>query len=295
MPSAPDAPRGASPTTAGAALAIALLLCAGFVFFGPAVAGLLVPLLGAGQQENYPLIETLFVIVIFGSMIVTALIGGRLMGVNPLRMGLRPGFALPIGLGIGCAGVLAAAGYAQLSGTMVAAPDGGAAAAIIAWGAAVVLVQAGAEEIYFRGWLQPVLQRAWGPAVAVLLTSVAFAGLHIMGGARSPLTLLNLFLGGVMFGLLALRGQGIAAALGAHVAWNATEQLVMGLDPNPGTGSFGALFDYELVGRAMWGGSEEGLNASIAMTFALIAIVVPLMMLSRRPGNAPLTRSAATG
>ena len=277
------------------ALVAAVLLCAGLVFFGPGLAEGLIPLLPAGQAENYALVETLFVAVIFGGMIVVALVAGRLMRVNALRMGARPPLALAIGAAIGATGLLAATGYAALSGALTVGQGGGAGAAMILWGLAIIGVQAGAEEIYFRGWLQPVLQRAWGGAIAVLLTAVAFAGLHIMGGALAPISLLNLFLGGVMFGLLALRGQGIAAALGAHIAWNATEQLVVGLDPNPGTGSFGAAIDYELVGRALWGGSEEGLNASIGMTFALLAIVVPLVMIVRRnPAPAPMP-IAATG
>jgi hypothetical protein len=288
-----------TPLTGGLAAPIALvaavLFSAGFVFFGPGLAQGLIPLLPAGQAENYALVETLFVAVIFGGMIVVALIAGRLMRVNALRMGARSLPALAIGAAIGAAGLLAATGYAALSGALAEGQGGGAGAVMILWGLAIIGVQAGGEEIYFRGWLQPVLQRAWGGAIAVLLTAIAFAGLHIMGGARAPISLLNLFLGGVMFGLLALKGGGIAAALGAHIAWNATEQLAVGLDPNPGTGSFGAAIDYELVGRALWGGSEEGLNASIAMTFALLAIVVPLLMIVRRnPAPAPMP-IAATG
>lgn len=278
-----------------AALVFAVLFCAGFVFFGPGLAERLIPLLPAGQAENYALVETLFVAVIFGGMIVVALVAGRLMRVNPLRMGVRPLPALAIGAAIGVGGLLAATGYVALSGALTEGQGGGAGVAMILWGLIIISVQAGAEEIYFRGWLQPVLQRAWGGAIAVLLTAIAFAGLHIMGGARAPVSLLNLFLGGVMFGLLALKGGGIAASLGAHIAWNATEQLGVGLDPNPGTGSFGAVIDYELVGRALWGGSEEGLNASIAMTFALLAIVVPLVMIVRRSPAPAATPLAATG
>lgn len=280
---------------AGIALVIAVALCAVLVFLGPGLAERLIPLLPADQAENYALVETLFVAVLFGGLIVIALVIGRLMGVNPLRMGMRPMLALPVGAAIGAAGLLAATGYTALSGALIPGEGGGAGLVMVLWGLAIISVQAGAEEIYFRGWLQPVLQRTWGGMIAVLLTAIAFAGLHIMGGARAPVSLLNLFLGGVMFGLLALRGQGIAAALGAHITWNATEQLVVGLDPNPGIGSFGTVFDYELIGRALWGGSDEGLNASIAMSFALLAIVVPLAMLTRRSRESALTPSVATG
>jgi uncharacterized protein len=126
---------------------------------------------------------------------------------------------------------------------------------------------------------------------------VAFAALHVAGGARAPLSLVNLFLGGIMFGLFAARTGGIAAALGVHFAWNGAEQLLVGLDPNgqdgAWVGTFGALVDHDLRGAAIWGGSEEGLNASAGMTIALLAIVVPLAILSWRRLSAPVAASAA--
>ena len=74
--------------------------------------------------------------------------------------------------------------------------------------------------------------------------------------------------------MLAARAGGVAGAGGAHWAWNAAEQLLFGLDPNPGVGGFGALLDLDLVGAARWGGSAEGLNARWAMTVALLALLV---------------------
>ena len=65
-------------------------------------------------------------------------------------------------------------------------------------------------------------------------------------------------------------------------AWNGTEQLMLGLDPNPGVGSFGTLLDFDLTGPSIWGGSEEGLNASLAMSVALAVLLVPLVLAVRR-------------
>jgi membrane protease YdiL (CAAX protease family) len=102
-----------------------------------------------------------------------------------------------------------------------------------------------------------------------------------MGGARSPTTLLNLVLGGLLFGLLAARGGGIAAAAAAHASWNWGERIFAGLDPNPGVGAFGAIRNYDIVGPLLWGGSDEGLNASLAMTMALVALLAALIVLVR--------------
>ena len=262
-------------------LAVAILLCGFVVYFGPAAAERLIPLLSEAQQQNLPLLESLFTLIIFGSLLLFALVGGALLRVNPLRLGEKPGKRALVGLVFGAFGVVVATAYAGINGTLLGGAMLRADPAVLAWGVAIVLFQTGSEEIYFRGWLQPVLARRWGEHAAVIVAALAFAGLHVMGGARSPTTLLNMFLGGLLFGYLAAYGGGLAGPIAAHFAWNATEQLLLGLDPNPGLGSFGAFLDLELRGAPAWGGGEEGLNASIAMTFALFALIVPLLIMAR--------------
>ncbi len=285
--------------TALLALLASTAICALVVFFGPAAGGRLIPLLGQAQQENAAAIETLFTGVIFGALLVTALVGGVLTGVNPVRIGRRPAMMLATGALIGIIGVGASAAYAWMAGTLTYGPDSGHQIGLLLWGSCVVLFAAAVEEIYFRGWLQPVLERQLGTPMAILLAALAFAGLHMMGGARSPATLINLFLGGLLFGMLAARGGGVAGAAAAHFTWNWSEQVVLGLDPNPGVGSFGAWLDLDLAGSPLWGGSEEGLNASLGMTLTLLALLVPLSILSKRKAQeerpAPGSSAGALG
>ena len=66
----------------------------------------------------------------------------------------------------------------------------------------------------------------------------------------------------------------------------AAEDLGFGLLPNPGLGDFGALANYDMLGGALWGGSEEGLNSSIAMTLVLTALVIPLLPVFSRDRRA---------
>lgn len=269
---------GAAILAIGTALVIAILLAA-----TPVMTSAVMPALGA-RASDAALVETVFNTLVFGAILIAAMIGAAADKRNALTLGTRPALNAAAGVAIGTAGISASAGYALLAGTLVNAGQAAAAPAMLGWGLVLVLLQTLAEEAYFRGWLQPALAKRWGLTAALIATSLAFAGLHVVGGARAPISLLNLFLGGLMFGLLAARGGGLAAALGTHFAWNAVEQLGYGLDPNPGVGTFGAIADRDLVGAAMWGGSEEGLNGSLGMTVALLAIVVPLAMMSwRRP------------
>ena len=249
------------------------------LWLAPMLAEQMLPWLGA-PQGNSAALETWFTLLIFGPLLAIALTGGRWCRLNPLRLGQNRAFMLTVGSAIGAFGILAAAGLARMAGSL-APGEADAEWSLLLWGSLVILFAAATEEVYFRGWLQPELARNLGVPAAILLSALAFAALHLIGGARGPVTLVNLVLGGLLFGLLAAQGGGLAGAVAAHFAWNWTEQIALGLDPNPGIGSFGALTDLDLAGPAIWGGSDEGLNASLGMTLALVALLVPMTILAR--------------
>lgn len=243
--------------------------------------------------------ETIFYLALFGVILLMGMIGGAVTDRrNALRLGERPLLSGTVGLAIGLAGLSVCAVYAQIAGVLVPGAPSAPVATFLLWGAALVLVQTTAEEVFFRGWLQPALVGRWGRAAGIVAAALAFAALHIAGGARAPLSLLNLFLGGVMFGLFAARTGGIAGALGIHFAWNASEQLLWGIDPNgqdgAWIGTFGSLANYDLKGSPLWGASPEGLNAGAGMTVTLLAIVVPMALLSWRRPATPMAATSAT-
>ena len=276
---------GAQPTgTAGfpvaAATVVGGLVMAGVIIGAgpPLIADLPLAALGAAGGE------AAFTLLIFGALLIAGVIGGSIGGMRVWRLGERPGKMAAIGVTLGAAGLMGATALAAVSGTvrMTGGPSG---SPLLLAGAVVIAFQVAAEEVFFRGWLQPVLARTTSASVAIGAVAVAFAGLHGLARWPGALGMVNLTLGGVLFGILAARGGGIAGAFGAHVAWNGCEQLLFGLDPNPGVGSFGSLIDLDLVGASDWGGSADGLNASWAMAAALLAMVVPLVIAWSPPAS----------
>ena len=265
---------------------VAIGMCALVLMFGPTLAEQASTLLSEPAQSDYAALETVGALVIFGGLLLLSLGGAVVSRVNPLRLGRNPLRSGAMGLAFGLCGLGAAAGYAWVAGAVEPGQFAASSAGLLIWGSALILFMVSVEEVFFRGWVQPVMIERFGVAAGVLMSTLAFAALHLMGGARSPTTLLNLFLGGLLFGLLAARSGGLAGAIGAHFGYNWSEQILLGLDPNPGVGSFGALVDYDLAGSALWGGSDEGLNASLAMTIALLALLVPLLVLARTGGKA---------
>jgi membrane protease YdiL (CAAX protease family) len=220
--------------------------------------------------------EALFTLLIFGPILLLALLLGRIACVSVLSPGLEPLRSASIGAGVGLAALALATGYLTLAGTVRFGTP--ASTAWLLPGVLVIGFQVLAEEALFRGLVQPALMSRFGAPAAIMITAAVFAALHLMAAGAGGLALLNLFLGGLLFGALAWRGQGIAAASAAHAAWNAGEQLLFGLDPNPGTGAFGAWWNLDAVGAARWGGSAEGLNASWAMSLALLAVTLPRLL-----------------
>ena len=228
--------------------------------------------------------------VVFGPLFLAAMAGGAAEGRPIWRLGGRPAAAAAAGLALGAGGFALSLGIAFAAGAVTRGSGAATDGALIGPAAIdvlLVLLGAAAEELYFRGWMQPVLGGRWGAWVGLLATSLIFCGLHIVGGARAPLAAINIFLAGLFFGLLALRSGGLAAPIAAHFAWNWSETGLFGSDPNPGAGPFGALVDVDLNGPALWSGGADTMNGSLATTLVLSTLIAGLMLAVGRGRSGP--------
>lgn len=216
--------------------------------------------------------------LVFIPLLALALAAGRFEGRPLWRAGSRPILATLAGFGLGAGGLFVCVAIAALAGvvTIGATSPFSAPLAGLAVGIAGVVFQTATEEVYFRGWLQPLCCSRWGPWLGLAATAALFTVLHLIGGDRSLLSLGALFLGGLMFGLLALRSGGLWAPWAAHFAWNWTESGGLGLDPNPGVPTTGALIDLDLKGSGLWSGGADALNGSLATLITLAVIVAAL-------------------
>ena len=277
--------RARSPVLAWLALAAGLALALALLLGGQALSARL-------DVDSLGLAISLFYLLLFGPLIVLPLILGAIARRKVLRGGNHRWRWSAIGFASGLGGLGCAAGYAWLHGTLAPGEVASVVPSYLALGVALTLLQVSAEELMFRGWLFPALVERTGLIGGIALSSVAFSAFHLIGGAEEPLSLLNMMLGGVWFALLAWRSGGLLAPIAAHFAWNIAEDLGLGLVPNPGVGELGAWRNYDLGGPALWGGSAEGLNASLVMTIVLVALVLPLAWPRR---SAEPAGQAATG
>ena len=99
---------------------------------------------------------------------------------------------------------------------------------------AAVFVQSSAEELVCRGFLYQRLRMGYRhPAVAIIGNSLLFAILHLTNNGVTPLSLLNIFVVGILFSLMVYYMDSLWCAMAVHTAWNFTQNIIFGL-PNSG-------------------------------------------------------------
>ncbi|HQW59654.1 type II CAAX endopeptidase family protein [Thermomonas sp.] len=81
------------------------------------------------------------------------------------------------------------------------------------------MLQSSVEEVMFRGWMQSVLARKAGVAVAVVLVALVFTLLHFSPNQRW-LVMLSSFLFSLFASAWALRTGNVWGVMGWHAGWN---------------------------------------------------------------------------
>jgi membrane protease YdiL (CAAX protease family) len=264
-------------------LLLAVVAVAAAMFGAPRVLGLL-PAMSNALGERVVQFAC-----IMSPLIVCAVLAGAWEG-RPASVERMPRLAatnlgfwtglIAFGLAAALAGMIGGL-TANHPGAMPMGPAGLLAACLL------TLFQVFGEELFFRGWLQPLLAARCGPWIGLALASALFALAHALVVAPGPLAFLNVFLAGVLFGVLALRTGGLWAPVAAHWAWNAAEMSALGLTPNPGLDPLGSLWDLDLGGPAWLGGGRDELNGSITATAVLIAAIVICAALRSSPRRSP--------
>lgn len=82
------------------------------------------------------------------------------------------------------------------------------------------------EELFFRGFMYPVLERRMGMVWAVVLTALPFGLLHLQQYGWAWAAGLVIFLVGVVCGVVRAMTKSVAASFLVHVGYNGTQMLI---------------------------------------------------------------------
>jgi membrane protease YdiL (CAAX protease family) len=149
-----------------------------------------------------------------------------------------------------------------------------------------------AEEALCRGYPLQTMARAGLPGLGVLITSLAFAALHIENPSfGAGVSLLNLVLAGIWFGVAYLRTRSLWFPLGIHWAWNWALGSLFGL-PVSGMSNLAPhpLLHGTDLGPAWLTGGSFGIEGGVACTVALIVSTVFIWRTKRLSATEEMTR-----
>ncbi len=154
------------------------------------------------------------------------------------------------------------------------------AAYILITGIVFEFLVSAAEELSFRGYILPCLEKSTGRWMAILMTSVLFASMHIpsiislmLPPFNASVMLFTVTLAGVLLSLLYFT-KGLKTSIGFHFSWNFFQYHLFSL-----RGGLG-IFDVTAI-RPEFTGGQAGPEAGI---LGLVAISTGIILLLMFPG-----------
>jgi membrane protease YdiL (CAAX protease family) len=141
------------------------------------------------------------------------------------------------------------------------------------------------EELTFRSYSLRILDYSFSSLFALLFITAVFILEHVVAGMTWKMAIIGPGLGGILFGVAALKTRGLALPLGLHSAWN-FGQWIAGFKNKPGV--WNAVVET--------GHERQTQNISLAafslvMLLAITGIVLFYNRKSSDETNRPLTTS----
>jgi membrane protease YdiL (CAAX protease family) len=146
----------------------------------------------------------------------------------------------------------------------------------------VVTFSAGfGEEMLCRGLLTFQMKTTRSKLAILIVPSLIFSLLHILNPGITVISLVNIFLVGVLFAVLLMRTGSLWFCVGIHGMWNLTQGAFYGIKVS-GIDTTGILVS-ELSGPPILAGGEFGAEGSIVATAVLIAAIILSFKIFKNP------------
>lgn len=150
----------------------------------------------------------------------------------------------------------------------------------------IVVGIAGWEEMVFRGYLVKnvneglsgeALGTRWGTVVAVLVPAAFFGWIHASNENATVLSVVNIAIFGILFGVAYVLTGELALPLGLHFAWDFTQGFGFGRSPDPSAlGTFLLVEEADAEAR-LWTGWPSGFEGGLVAT-AMFALGLMLIL-----------------
>ncbi len=136
------------------------------------------------------------------------------------------------------------------------------------------IVQGAGEEVLMRGLIFPIIVKKTRPYIAMLITGGFFAVLHLLNPGVNLISVLNLFMAGLLFGYCVLYFDSLWQVCALHSAWNFIQGNILGF--NVSGNSTPTLINVVPEGSDLFTGAEFGVEGSI---FSVIVLLVAIIII----------------
>ena len=134
------------------------------------------------------------------------------------------------------------------------------------------------EEIMCRGYfLGRLLRTHINKFIALLISSLVFAILHIFNPNIGVLSFMNLWLAGCMLGVSYLYVRNLWYPISLHLFWNWIQGPILGYDVS-GTSIYPSILKLSYPSLNVWNGGLFGFEGSLICTIIMIVYIVGVIL-----------------
>ena len=143
------------------------------------------------------------------------------------------------------------------------------------------------EEILLRGIVFRITEEKWGSIIALIISGIIFAGLHLVNPHVTVLSVLCIAAVGVFLGAVYMYYRSLWVPIAIHFGWNFTQSGIFG-EITSGNEKTSSLLTTQINGPEFLTGGQFGPEGSIqAVLFCVIAAVIILRQLYRQDKISP--------
>ena len=138
------------------------------------------------------------------------------------------------------------------------------------------------EEFFFRAIFYRIIESSWGTKIALVLSALIFALLHLSNENTSILSFLSVISGGLVLGILYTYTKNLFVPIAFHFGWNLS-QVLLGFGLSGGD-EFNKLYVFNLnvKGNTILTGGESGVENSVLIVIILLALFAILYKMSQQ-------------
>ncbi len=158
-----------------------------------------------------------------------------------------------------------ALGLAELEAPFSSSVIGGSLLLLVGW-----IVQGAGEEVLVRGYLMQIYGRITNPLIAIIISSLFFAFLHIANNGIVPLALINLSLFGIFAALYTIAEGGLWGIFAIHSVWNWAQGNLFGFEVSGNDVGENTIINLVETGPDLWTGGLFGPEGGLIVTIVLL-------------------------